>query len=248
MMKRPNEQKNVSIVASSRKYATISAELTLSKETSFISEVCVVNFCQCILFCVGFCSSAIWKIPSPKGTGLQGLRNDLLTWLKQEFSFIHTNELIAKATVLDPHFKLNPFQQEKHSVFLTSIKDSICYSWTVPCRKEFGDTILNHVTPDSTDSSHGIWARYKHLIPSFNVTPHSHTTARDELNHYLNEPTINPESNPKAVGEHWQDSEHRRLKNVALKYLCVLSAICDVKRITLDPERVKMLIFCHKNL
>ncbi|KAJ8890698.1 hypothetical protein PR048_010207 [Dryococelus australis] len=64
----------------------------------------------------------------------------------------------------------------------------------------------NSVTPSSTtslqihaDSSHGIWARYKHLIPSLNVTPHSHTTAGDELNHYLNEPTISPESDPKQL-------------------------------------------------
>ncbi|KAJ8883489.1 hypothetical protein PR048_015333, partial [Dryococelus australis] len=109
----------------------------------------------------------------------------------------------------------------------------------------------NSVTPSSA-ISHGVWARYKQLIPSRNVTPHSHATARDELNNYRNEPIINPESNPKAVGQYWHDSEHRRLKNVALKYLCVSSstvsserafstagAICDVKRSRLVPERVK---------
>ncbi|KAJ8883488.1 hypothetical protein PR048_015332 [Dryococelus australis] len=88
MMKRLNEQKNAIIMTSSREDATISAELTHHLE-----------------------------IPIPKGTALQSL-NDLLARLKQEFSFIHTNELIPKATVLDPRFKLNPFQQEKHSVFL----------------------------------------------------------------------------------------------------------------------------------
>ncbi|KAJ8888961.1 hypothetical protein PR048_008455 [Dryococelus australis] len=138
MKKRLNEQKNAIIMASSRKDATIAAELTvdewkkiehlidtmeifdtatlqLSKETSSISEV--IPLMQVI--------QSHLEIPSPKGTSLQDLRNDLLAWLKQKFSLIHTNELIVKATVLDPHFKLNPFQQEKHSVFLSSIKDSI---------------------------------------------------------------------------------------------------------------------------
>ncbi|KAJ8893120.1 hypothetical protein PR048_005703 [Dryococelus australis] len=79
------------------------ATLQLSKETSSVSEVIPLMQVICHL-----------EIPTPKGTGLQGLRNDLLAWLKQEFSFIHTNELIAKATVLDPRFKLNPSFSKFH--------------------------------------------------------------------------------------------------------------------------------------
>ncbi|KAJ8876315.1 hypothetical protein PR048_020760 [Dryococelus australis] len=255
MMKQLNEQKDAIIMASSRKDETISAELTvdewkkiehlidimeifdtatlqLRKETSSVSEVIPsMQVIQCHL-----------EIPSPKGIGLQGLRNDLLVWLKQEFSFINTNELIAKATVLEPHFKMNPFQQEKHSVYLSSTEDSIVSEM------------------EKISVTHGLSPAEKNsLIPSIYVTPYSHTTARDELNHYLNEPTINPEGNPKAVGQYWHDSEHR-LKNVALKYLCVPSstvsnerafstarAICNVREINLTLKE-RMLIFCHKNL
>ncbi|KAJ8873188.1 hypothetical protein PR048_026821 [Dryococelus australis] len=118
-----------------------------------------------------------------------------------------TNELIAKATIIDPRFKLNPFQQENHSVLLSSIKDSIVGEMEkISVPHGLSPAQKNSVTPSSTllpqshtDSSHGVWARYKQLIPSLNVTPHLHTTARDELNHYLNEPTSNPESNPKQL-------------------------------------------------
>ncbi|KAJ8881945.1 hypothetical protein PR048_018432 [Dryococelus australis] len=189
MMKRLNEQKNAIIMASSRKDATISAELMvdewkkiehlidileifdtatlqLSKETSSISEL--IPLMQLIQLHL--------EIPSPKGTGLQGFRNDLLARLKQGFSFIHTNELTVKATILDP---------QKHSDFMSSIKDSIVSELEkISVTHGLSPAEKNLVTPFSTmspqihiDSSHGIWARYEQLIPSHNVTPHSHTTA-----------------------------------------------------------------------
>ncbi|KAJ8871961.1 hypothetical protein PR048_028301 [Dryococelus australis] len=249
MMTRLNEHKNTIIMASSRKDVTISAELMVDEWKKIEHLIDIIEVFDTVTLQLSKETSSVsehyLEIPSPKGTSLQGLRNDLLAWLKQEFSFIHTNELIAKATVLDPRFKLRPFQQEKHSVFLSSIKDStVSEMEKISVTHELSPVEKNSVThpqpchPRFTQSSHGIWARYKQLIPSLNVTPHSHTTAQDELNHYLNEPTINPESNPKAVGQYWDDSEHRRLKNVARKYLCMPSSTVSSERAFSTGERL----------
>ncbi|KAJ8879055.1 hypothetical protein PR048_019661 [Dryococelus australis] len=72
MVKQLSEQKNAIIMARSRKDATISAEL--------MTVIPLMQVTQRHL-----------EIPSPKGTGMQVLRNNLMAWLMQEFSFIHTN-------------------------------------------------------------------------------------------------------------------------------------------------------------
>ncbi|KAJ8896740.1 hypothetical protein PR048_002085, partial [Dryococelus australis] len=156
MMKRLNEQKNAIIMASSRKDATISAELTVDewKKLEHLIDIIITFFLQVIPLMQVMQHHL--KIPSPKGTGLQG-------------HFIHTNELIAKATVLDPRFKLNPFQQEKHSIFLSSVKNSIVSEMEKisvthglsPAEKDFGDTIFNHVTPDSHRQLKNVALKYR---------------------------------------------------------------------------------------
>lgn len=50
------------------------------------------------------------KKPAPNGSGLQGIKNNLLASLKKRFSNIEDSNLYCYATLLDPRFKDMPFR------------------------------------------------------------------------------------------------------------------------------------------
>ncbi|XP_063227326.1 zinc finger BED domain-containing protein 4-like [Bacillus rossius redtenbacheri] len=50
--------------------------------------------------------------PAPAGSGLQGLKNDLLSSIKIRFKDLENSQILTSATLLDPRFKAAPFKDE----------------------------------------------------------------------------------------------------------------------------------------
>ncbi|XP_054269360.1 zinc finger BED domain-containing protein 4-like [Macrosteles quadrilineatus] len=117
MLKRLHEQKQALILVGSNPETKLSTEITnedwktieyavdileifenatlqLSKETSTISEIIpMIHTIQHVL-----------ETRAPQGSGLQGLKNDLLASLKRRFMDMEENRTYACATLLDPRY------------------------------------------------------------------------------------------------------------------------------------------------
>lgn len=196
------------------------------------------------------------------GSGLMGVKNDIVSSLKRRYADIEKNVNLAVATILDPRFKAVPFKdkealEEAKTRILTEMRDAESPGSS--------NTSVEQEEPShSLDESKQLsfWSHYAQAFA--NVNPISSTVQRtleNELQLYLEEGLIQLQGEEKSIFEYWDISSSFRLKQVAMKYLCIPPAtvfserlfstaglVCDKKRNRLDPERVKMLVFLNKNL
>lgn len=200
-----------------------------------------------------------------EGSGLQGLKNDLVSSLKRRYPAVESNLTVACATLLDPRFKSMPF---KDNSILQAVKNKIIEEMKQqsPEETEVQSTAQyrseSHIQPAKKGKG-GFWTHYEEAFgqaASTSTLVPTQVSCEDELRYYLQEKTIDPNlANP--VGHIWLMSPHLRLQQLALKYLCIPPStvfserlfstagnICDAKRNRLDPDRVKMLVFLNKNL
>ena len=113
-----------------------------------------------------------------------------------------------------------------------------------PAKKtKTGDSAMSFLLGLSSDNSH-----------STSMTSHH------EMQHFINEPPLNPDGNPL---EWWRKNEERfpRLSKIARKLMCVPATSVPAERVfstsgmivnklraSLKPENVDMLVFLNKNL
>ncbi|XP_054289867.1 uncharacterized protein LOC129005097 [Macrosteles quadrilineatus] len=272
MLKRLHEQKQALILVGSNPETKLSTEITnedwktieyavdileifenatlqLSKETSTISEIIpMIHTIQHVL-----------ETRAPQGSGLQGLKNDLLASLKRRFMDMEENRTYACATLLDPRFKSTPFKK-KDNFEMAKIH-------VLEEMKTFSTPTSEAAPPpapqeDTQLKRKGFWAQY---MEAFGQEEHTgdgdqEKSLESEVNAYLNEKTFDPKQGQK-IAEYWSVSSHKHLRKLAYKYLCmppcttfserlfsVAGNISDTKRNRLDPDRVKMLVFLNRNL
>lgn len=204
-----------------------------------------------------------------KGTGLMGLKNDIVSSLKRRYPSIEDQTMFAFSTLLDPRFKTVPFMdQTKLKIAKGKLVEEMCLLLDAdgvdpndpPCQ---GST--DHSSRDNGNKEHkGFWTHYNNAFgkntenPSFTIPEKQ--VCETELNQYLKEPNIDATFGGK-VPSYWYSSPYKRVQKMALKYLCIppttvyserlfstAGNICDTKRNRLDPERVKMLVFLNKNI
>lgn len=203
---------------------------------------------------------------APAGSGLQGLKNDLLSSLKRRYPSVESNVTLACATLLDPRFKTTPFKCEEHleRAKLRVLEEMRSMDQE---RSNVDQQYSCPSTPTDTASSstknQGFWSQYKEVYKEAYSESSEETqvvSALEELNVFLQEKNMDPRHADK-IGNYWAASTHNRLVPLARKYLCVPPStvsserlfssagnICDVKRNRLDPEKVKMLVFLNKNI
>ena len=56
----------------------------------------------------------VTKNQDVSGSGLMGLKNDLISSMKRRYPSVEANLTLACATILDPRFKDLPFQSQDH--------------------------------------------------------------------------------------------------------------------------------------
>lgn len=98
------------------------------------------------------------------------------------------------------------------------------------------------------------------LLGTMSAETQSTTTGYDELQHFLKEPTLDPDSN---ALEWWQKNQDRfpKLTKLARKLMCIPASSVPSERVfstsgnivtklrsSLKPENVNMLVFLNKNL
>lgn len=191
------------------------------------------------------------------GSGLMGLKNDMLASLKRRYPAIEGNLTLACATLLDPRFKEIPFEDQN---MLQNAKNKLMRDM-----EEGVDNVTLPVEAQTSTNSNevqGFWARYAEVFKESSSTIQNPPSlgVEEELTQYLREQPLHPKQVEK-LGSYWFSSPHSRLRTLAMKYLCVPPStvfserlfstagnICDQKRNRLDPERIKMLVFLNKNL
>lgn len=197
-----------------------------------------------------------------QGSGLLGMKNDLLSSLKRRYPAVEDNITYACATLLDPRFKATPFE---NSTAFEAAKGKIIEEMVALSQTEGEKTSTVVQTSTSiagTDkSSRGLWSYYKnYFVKNEESSDHTVSSCENELDRYLSEKNLDPKKG-EQVPHYWANSLFKRLKCVAFKYLCIPACtvfserlfstagnICDTKRNRLDPERVKMLVFLNKNV
>ncbi|XP_046403790.1 zinc finger BED domain-containing protein 4-like [Ischnura elegans] len=278
MLKRLLEQKDAIVLLSSKGDAILSVDMIpddwktmefgvqlleifetatnqLSKENSTISEI--IPLIHTVM--------KVTKNQDVSGSGLMGLKNDLISSMKRRYPSVEANLTLACATILDPRFKDLPFQSQDH---LLAAKNKLLREMegedSFNSRIHWTDSSTTSGVPVSVEESskeQGFWTRYAEIFSqSSPVQQPTLVGYAEELEQYLQEQPLNP-NQADMLGSYWFSSPHLRLKQVAKKYLCVppstvlserlFSAagnICDQKRNRLDPERIKMLVFLNKNL
>ncbi|XP_063215715.1 zinc finger BED domain-containing protein 4-like [Bacillus rossius redtenbacheri] len=193
--------------------------------------------------------------PAPTGSGVQGIKNDMLAAITLKYSDVEENMLYAVATLLDPRFKHHVFVQDgnvtKAKVFLIEeARKTICLKQP--------ETESVPQTSSQAMESHGMWTFYSNIMKTAPSVSHI-ASVEDEINVYLEEPIQNSSTN---VFQYWKENtKYPCLKKLSKKFLCIppstvhserlfstAGLIVDQKRNRLDPERVKMLVFLNKNL
>lgn len=103
-----------------------------------------------------------------------------------------------------------------------------------------------------------MWAYYAKIMKPARSEMQD-TSIKDEIETYLQDPVLRPDSN---VLQYWRDNKkYPHLRGLSKKFLCIPPAtvhserlfssagqIVDKKRSRLDPQKVRMLVFLHKNL
>lgn len=199
--------------------------------------------------------------PAPSGSGVQGIKNDLLAAITLKYSDVEENMLYSVATLMDPRFKHHVFVN-KHSV--TKAKAFIIEEARKTGHLENPATevaVTSQSVPQTSSpavENHGMWAFYSNIMKNAPTVSHF-KSVEDEVDSYLEEPVQNSSAN---IFHYWKEnSKYPRLRNLSKKFLCIppstvhserlfstAGLIVDQKRNRLDPERVKMLVFLNKNL
>lgn len=200
--------------------------------------------------------------PPPMGSGLQSTLNDLQASISMRYKNVEATEVCTISTLLDARFKGCVFRN--HSSFedaktkLIEAVDELGVQNASLTDAKVADGSLKR---DVQKSKNPMWQLYSKIIDndSSSTCQNSTVSASSEVNSYLQEPLLSPDTD---VLIYWKmNQKHPRLKKLAKKFLGIPPAtvfserlfstagiICDSKRSRLDPERVKMLVFLNKNL
>lgn len=151
------------------------------------------------------------------GSGLQGLKNDMVASLKRRYPIIEGNLTLACATLLDPRFKEFPFQNKD---LMQEAKDKIVREM----EEGEGNISLPSESPEEeptcTDANkkQGFWARYSEVFQPSSSSTHQPTPmgTTEELTQYLREQLLDPKLADK-LGTYWFSSPHSRLRRLAMK-------------------------------
>ncbi|XP_060871922.1 uncharacterized protein LOC132946101 [Metopolophium dirhodum] len=187
--------------------------LTLSKETSSLSEVIPVLRCL---------TTNLQK----EYTLNQSLFSEkLLFSIHKRFPDYEKTKLLTISTILDPRFKDKVFSEENEkNIAVNSLKQEL----------------------ESVD-----------ILPDYRE-PQQCNTAESEINTYLNEDLLNEDDD---IYKYWSRSQLSGLKELANRYHSSPSSsvdserafstagfICSKSRNALNPEKVRQLIFCSRNI
>lgn len=144
------------------------------------------------------------------GSGLQGLKNDIISSLKRRYKSIEDNTNLAIATLLDPCLKATPFKQPRS---LEAAKAQVMEE-DVAALSPVAEEATSE--PDgSSKANESFWAHYAKAF----AIPHPNPTATEptgicgsELELYLAEKTLSPK---KDIFQYWEKTSYLRLKKVA---------------------------------
>lgn len=195
-----------------------------------------------------------------QGSGLLGVKHDLIASLKRRYPDVEENLSYACATMLDPRFKVTPFKSPNA---IKAAKAKIIQEMVALAESD-ETTTCEPANPTSETSDgtkkKGLWSYYKDYFGKQEEEDDSAFACESELAQYLKEKNLDPKDGEK-VAHYWANSLCHKLRKVAMKYLCIppctvfserlfstAGIICDAKRNRLDPERVKILVFLNKNI
>lgn len=188
---------------------------------------------------------------------LASIRKDMVHSLNNRYSNAESNILYTFATLLDARFKNTVFHSDQAAdEAVTLLKNEITrYDGTEaePAEK----TALNkQSTANPCNSIHDL---YRGIMKRKNSTRCAlHCTPEEELTSYLAEPLLEITSDPV---KYWKSAPFSRLKKAAQKYLTAPSGsvaserlfstaglIFSKKRSSLNPEKLRQLVFLNKNV
>ncbi|XP_054285024.1 zinc finger BED domain-containing protein 4-like [Macrosteles quadrilineatus] len=271
MLKRLVEQKDALTLMSGKPEVSLPVELTSDDFRTMQTAVEILEIFETATRQVSKESSSISEIIplintiahflenlNVAGSGLMGLKNDLVSSLKRRYPNVEEDSSFAIATILDPRFKSAPFQNERA---LEAAKIKIL--------DEMGrlEEVLSEPPAEDEQSRNenqkNFWSHYSLFTKASQTVsvPSSENSTLNELQMYLSEKLVEHTEDKNAVYTYWKCTHFLKLKKIATKYMCIPPAtvfserlfssaglICDKKRNRLDPERVKQLVFLHKNL
>ncbi|KAJ8884548.1 hypothetical protein PR048_016405 [Dryococelus australis] len=196
--------------------------------------------------------------PAVLGSGIQGLKNDLLASMKIKFSSLEEIDIFVFATLLDIRFKITPIKmtQTVENTKAQLVLEATHILLTCDDIKPVSDEAVKdvHVASGYTN----IWSCYSNLFKQSSKTNHQDEFVKNDFKIYFSEDHMAPSE---SIFDYWKSKNECKLLKVLAKkkYLCVPPAsvsserifstagfICDRKRNRLDPERVRMLYFLNK--
>ncbi|XP_046387499.1 zinc finger BED domain-containing protein 4-like [Ischnura elegans] len=134
-----------------------------------------------------------------QGSGLQGLKNDLISSLKLRYPNVEANLTYACATILDPGFKATPFQNSDaiEAAKVKIIKEMVALTQTdSTSRNEPAVENATSTLESPGDKSYkGLWSHYKdYFCKSVDKVDCSASSCENELLQYLGEKTLIPKT------------------------------------------------------
>lgn len=171
-----------------------------------------------------------------RGTGLQGLKNDVISSLKRRYASVEENINFGVATLLDPRFKATPF---KKADCLEAAKKRVLEEMESSASTPTPTQVSSEPEP-SDQKEISFWSHYVQAFAGVNPVEEHVSTCESELKMYLSEKALSTKEN---IFPYWEKTNFLRLKEVATKYICIPPAtafserlfstaglICDKKR------------------
>lgn len=217
--------------------------LTLSKETSSLSEVIPVLRC-------------LTTYLQKEYTLNQSLFSEkLLLSIHKRFPDYEKTKLLTISTILDPRFKDKVFSEENEkNIAVNCLKqelESVYNSWP--------NIVSTSNEQESSTDNIPILKKslFRDILPDYRE-PQQCNTAESEINAYLNKDLLNEDDD---IYKYWSKSQFSGLKELANRYHSSPSSsvdserafstagfICSKSRNALNPEKVRQLIFCSRNI
>lgn len=184
---------------------------------------------------------------------LTSIKKDMVHSLNIRFRDIEKNSLLAFATILDPRFKNTVFQSDENyieAIQLLKKELSECH------KQETAENPKEIERPPTTTKGNTIHDLYRGTMKR--PISNEKSSPVEEINMYLNENLQDMTTNPFV---YWKTAPYSILKTLARKYLSAPSGtvaserlfstaglIFSKKRSSLNPEKLRQLVFLNKNV
>ncbi|XP_063219191.1 zinc finger BED domain-containing protein 4-like [Bacillus rossius redtenbacheri] len=186
---------------------------------------------------------------------LHSIVKDVVHLLNEYYCNVETeSNLFRFAKILDPRFKTSVFSEpgfaeQGRQALLQELENVLPVDPTE-------SKVLRLATPSGPMSS--VYSRLIAAKSNASIENCVSVSARQQLQKYLAEPLLPTDESPFL---YWKSSEFKSLKKLAVKYLSPPAAsvpserlfstaglISSKNRSSLNPEKVRMLVFLNKNL